>query len=116
MRLLLWHCSRLAYKDVGVSTRPTGIHDATPTPSEVQYDGSLLLVFVTIEAADTPDTIPEACSLVIDHHRMLGGLDRVVLMPFAHLSAQLSDPNEARRSIEDLGRAIGSSGVEIEVA
>lgn len=95
MKLLAWHCDFLLYRDERESTRPAGIHTVTPERSSAEHR-DVVLVFVTVEPADTPAHASGAAEAVAELVRQNGAINGCVIMPFAHLSQQLAPPDVAR--------------------
>jgi threonyl-tRNA synthetase len=109
VKLLLWHCSRLAYTDVSRSTRPHGIKEiGNERQLESLSRGRSVLVFVTVEATDGQSVVPSASLEITRYWEMVGGLDPIVVMPFAHLSHNLAKPYQANELIDELVESIAS--------
>ncbi|ABL78156.1 threonine--tRNA ligase [Thermofilum pendens] len=76
-----------------------------------------LVVFVTVEKGDgsSQDVVEEAAADVLDVFRRVGA-SRVVVYPYAHLSDDLADPEEAKRVLSQLAERISSAGVPVSRA
>lgn len=111
MKLLLWHCERLSYVDGKPSTRPEGIHQVAPTPTSGSFN-DLLVVFTTVESGDGEANIERATQEIQRMIKMIG--ERLVLlMPFAHLSNDLAEEEQATGAIAEIARRLAQGHSEV---
>jgi threonyl-tRNA synthetase len=96
MRLLIWHCSSLSSRDIRRSNRPAGIGALLADASEQSFS-EVLAAFVCIERHDSEATTGEAAKEIGALAKQLA-CTHVVLVPFAHLSAELM--TESTRALE----------------
>lgn len=109
MRLLIWHCSRVRYTDRRPSNRPADVHVEAPQ-GETTRHGDVLLVLTTVERDDRKDHVADATSAVLELEQVVRPRDGIVVMPFAHLSAELADPAIARQHIAALAESLTAAG------
>jgi threonyl-tRNA synthetase len=114
VKLLMWHCERLSYRDGKPSSRPIGIHEVPPTPTVGSYS-DVLVVFTTVEAGDDDGAIDRAASEVKRMIEMIGGRP-ILVMPFAHLSNRLAGPSRAEEAIAAVGAELEKADLEVNVA
>jgi len=96
MRLLIWHCSSLSSRDIRKSNRPAGIGGLVAEAREQSFS-EVLAVFVCVEQRDAEQTTGEAAQEISKLAEQLACND-IVLVPFAHLSAELM--TESARALE----------------
>lgn len=114
MKLLLWHCRELNYKDTMPSDRPHGIAKVQSERKSGHFV-DVLAVFVSIEDIDTEHEVDEATDSIISTLDMLGCRKEVVIIPFAHLSKALAEPQKAVLLIADLKERLESYGIATSV-
>ena len=112
MKLLLWHCDYLSYRDVKQSTRPLGIDASLKTPTAMEFT-DVLAVFVCVEAGDGTEMKESAVDLVVKALRRIGEAKQVVVVPFAHLSNKLALPSVAEDMIREIYDALISRGASV---
>jgi threonyl-tRNA synthetase len=94
MKVVLFHAREFETKVTGLSTRPSGIK-----PEPIKHSGqrcdNCVVVFVCVEVGDANSSA--VVRLVKEIKKMLSdsGGNKVVLAPFAHLSNNLADSDEA---------------------
>lgn len=115
MKLLLWHCSELNYRDTIPSDRPKGIA-TVQSEKKCGHFVDVLVIFVSIEDIDTEHEVDEATDSIISTLDMLGCRKEVVVVPFAHLSQALAQPQKAVLLIADLEKRLESYGIAATVA
>jgi len=102
MKLLLFHCSRVASKDLRRSNRPKGIESGAPAGRSFS---DVLLTFVCVEPWDGEGAIEQAKSTILNHLRIIRR-DHVVITPFAHLSNHLANSKQANLVIDALQKSL----------
>jgi threonyl-tRNA synthetase len=113
MRLLMWHCTSLASRDIRRSTRPASIRRLLARPVRVKYS-NVLAIFVCVEEGDSEATIPRAAQEVIKHSQLLKQ-DKIVVVPFAHLSSNImTDSVRARELIIVLADELAGARLSVE--
>ena len=111
MRLLLWHCRQLNFKDVKPSTRPSNVHMSTPKASVGTFS-NVVLCFACIEAEDVYETAAGASKAVADFASISSPKNGIVLMPFAHLSSHLAPPDKARTLLKTMADLLTESSAD----
>ena len=96
MRILLLHCDRVEYRPV--KKEIPSAEDVEPRPDSMD---EAAVALVTVEKGDGSAEAEEAAAAV---ERSLGriGCRRLLLYPYAHLSADLSAPDAALAVLRDL--------------
>lgn len=111
MKLLIWHCDRLESADRAKSTRPPEIKEVLGEKQKAVF-ANILAVFACIEEGDTRNETVEAVNSVISILEMLNCKREVVIIPFAHLSANIASPKVAVELLEQLQGALKETGIE----
>jgi threonyl-tRNA synthetase len=113
MKLLMWHCSSLASRDVRRSTRPTAIRRLLTRPVQTTYS-DVLAVFACVEEGDSAATIPAAAREVAIHSKLLKQ-NNIVVVPFAHLSSNImTDSTRARELIIVFADELSGAGLSVQ--
>jgi threonyl-tRNA synthetase len=94
MKLLLWNCRDLKYKDTIPSDKPPGIATVQGERRSGHFI-NVLLAFTCIEEMDSELEVDEAVQSIISTLKMVGPRREVVVIPFAHMSSNLADPRKA---------------------
>jgi len=94
MKLLLWNCRDLKYKDKIPSDKPPDIAIVRGARRSGHFI-NVLLVFTCIEGMDSELEVDEAVQSIISTLNMVGLRKEVVIIPFAHMSSSLADPRKA---------------------
>lgn len=114
MKLLLWHCRELSYKDTIRSDRPQGIAKVQSERKSGHFV-DVLAIFVSIEDIDSEHEVGEATDSIISTLDMLGSRKEVVIIPFAHLSKALAKPQKAVLLIADLRKRLENYSIATSV-
>jgi threonyl-tRNA synthetase len=101
MKLLLWDCKFVRFKDIKPSSRPEGIKQFSKEKTEGEFSNTLL-AFVCIERDDTELTIQKAVKEILKMLDMLRSPRDVTVVPFAHLSSNIASPLKSVSLIEEL--------------
>jgi hypothetical protein len=115
MKILLWHCSELRYVDTKISTRPLGIHRFRP-PLASDHFTDVLVAFVCVESPDSTDAAEAAAYEIAALADMVRPKNGIVIVPFAHLSSDLADPQTARSVIGRVAGKLGDNTPKVPVA
>lgn len=101
MRALLCHCKSYESEITGFSERPPGVQSETITQPTLHVEDAVV-VLITVETGDVPKVV--APRLVEEIEKMCRdtGHQKVVLLPFAHLSACLADSETSIRLIDEV--------------
>jgi threonyl-tRNA synthetase len=103
MKLLIWHCSKLASRDVRRSSRPRGISESVDAPRSESFV-DVLAAFACVESGDDEQSVEAAAREIAKLGRQVHCRD-VVIVPFAHLSRDLM--TDSRRAAGMLERIAG---------
>ena len=114
MRLLIWHCNRLESADRTKSTRPPEIKQVVSEKQKAAF-ADILAVFACVEKGDTKRETTEAIRSVISILEMLDGKREVVIIPFAHLSANLANPKAAIELLKALQQLLKEAAIETQM-
>lgn len=114
MKLLLWHCRELNYRDTVASDRPQGIAEVQSEKKSGHFV-DVLAVFVCIEDIDTEHEIVEATDSIVSTLHILGSRKEVVIVPFAHLSKSLAKPQKAVLFVARLKERLENYGIVTSV-
>ena len=95
MKLLLLHCDYVRYADRAESSRPSTVRLNSSSPRNEGFR-EVLLVLTCCEASDGTQVVSEAAVEVQKISTAIKPRDGIVIMPFAHLSADLASPRVAR--------------------
>jgi len=107
LRLLLIHCKTIGFKDIRKSNRPSGIN---PNREQEQSYKDILAVFICIENWDEKKEIEQGIQTVMDHLELIKKSE-IVLIPFAHLSYYLADPDKSFSIINQIASDFQNRGV-----
>ena len=107
VRLLLIHCKTIGFKDIRKSNRPLGIN---PNGKQEQSYKDVLAVFICIENWDETIEIEQGIKTVMDHLELIKKSE-IVLIPFAHLSYYLADPDKSFLIINQIASDFRKKGV-----
>lgn len=98
MKLLFNHVASFQY----TATEQTDVgRDLDEAETTGETDEALLLK-VCAEPGDDAATVTDAVAEISDVSNQLGGIDRIVLFPWAHLSDDLADPDTAQALLDAL--------------
>lgn len=114
MKLLLWHCRELSYKDTIPSDRPDGIAKIQSERKSGHFV-DVLAVFVSIEDIDTENEVVEGSDSIVSALDMLGSRKEVVIIPFAHLSKALAKPQKAVVLVTELKERLENYGIDTSI-
>ncbi|HEY4473815.1 MAG TPA: threonyl-tRNA synthetase editing domain-containing protein [Candidatus Paceibacterota bacterium] len=106
MRALLTHSKRYKVTITGLATRPDSIKPEPVTETE-QSSEKCVVVFVCIEAKDTPE-LAKQLGREVELMMQDVGDKKVVLVPFAHLSSNLASSELAIEVLNALQNALAS--------
>ena len=111
MKLLIWHCDRLESVDRAKSTRPPEIKQLVSEKQKAAFT-NILAVFACIEKGDTKRETAEAVKSVIAILEMIDCNREVVIIPFAHLSANLANPKAAIELLKASQQLLKEAAIE----
>ena len=111
MKLIIWHCDRLESADRTQSTRPPEIKQVISDKQKVAFT-NIVAVFACVEEGDTKSETAEAVKSVISILEMLNCKREVVIIPFAHLSANLASPKTAIELLKALQQLLKEASIE----
>lgn len=112
MKLLMWHCTTVSYRDVRRSSRPEGIGSLTSKPTTESFS-DVLAAFVCVERGDTEQTAAAGAWEVQQLGEQIACTD-VVIVPFAHLSSDLmTDSSEAYSLLLGVARRLRDLGLSV---
>jgi len=100
MKCLLLHCGSFHYK----LDHPTPAADKNVLEHENAYENALI-AFIAAERGDDVRCIQKASGDIVSLATKVGA-GSIVINPFAHLSANLGKPDEARVNLEALAQLI----------
>lgn len=110
MKLLVWHCSYLSYRDRRPSNRPAGVERFVAEAVEEKFTDTLV-AFVCVEKDDTEDSAAGAIEEILKLSDQMMRRD-IVLVPFAHLSSQLmTDSGRAKEILEIISTGLDRAGL-----
>jgi threonyl-tRNA synthetase len=112
MKLLVWDCKFVRFKDKRPSSRPTGIKQILKGKSEGEF-ANTLLVFVCIEADDDKLLIQDAVDEIHKILDMLKYKRDITIVPFAHLSSSIAFPPKAIFLINELEEQLKTLNVNV---
>jgi threonyl-tRNA synthetase len=114
MRALIWHVSALR-AEVTERGRSPLVEPAEPPIIET---GDALLVFAAVERSDEEDPVAVARTAAeeIAAHAKRLRVERVAVLPFAHLFADLASPTAAVAALNGVVADLRARGVEAERA
>ncbi len=111
MKLLIWHCRHLSYRDKRPSNRPEGVEQfAAEAVAESFTD--VLAAFVCVEKEDGEERSLEAVDEILKLVNLMKRRE-VVIVPFAHLSSRLmTDGARARELIRGVFTGLERAGID----
>ena len=109
MKILLFHCKHIGFQDVRKSKRPKGI---VPNSKVSQEFSDTLAAFICVEAWDKPEYTTEAINIILSHLKLVKK-NRVIIVPFAHLSYYLAPFELATSVLDDISRDLKSRKIEV---
>ena len=110
LRLLVWHCSKFAYRPVKKAIKNVRDIDR----SWKSYD-EILVIFITVELDDDLDMIDHVRDEIISMANDVKA-NRILLYPYAHLSSELAPIESAQQILEKLYLSLKESGLEVYMA
>lgn len=108
MKLLYNHVASFHY----TATEQTDIGPDLDDAKKTGETGEALLVKVCTEPGDDLDTVDRAVEEITDVSTQFGGIDRVILFPWAHLSDDLADPTTAQDLLDALADRTAAAGYD----
>jgi len=108
--MLVWHCSKFAYRPVKKAVKK--LEDIEKTWKSFE---ELLVIFITVELDDSLEIINYARDEIISMAKEVG-VTRILLYPYAHLSSELAPLESARKILESLYVSLKESGLEVYMA
>jgi threonyl-tRNA synthetase len=115
LKLLLWHCELVAYKDKRLSTRPEKLRGLPRKKSAAQFK-NVIAVFTCIESGDNHNHANSAVKEILSYAEMLGGKKEIVVIPFVHLSSKIAEPDVAIQIIAEIIRSLKLAGLSVHEA
>ncbi len=114
MRALLWHVSAFRAE---VTERGRSSRVEPPEPKVIATEEAIL-VLAAAEQADQPDPrrVGSLAGAAIASHARQLGVQRVALLPFAHLFVELAPPETAVAALEATLAALRANGLAAERA
>lgn len=114
MKLLLWDCKFIRFKDVRASTRPRCIKQLLKTKSSGQFKDTLA-VFICIEDDDKEAYCENAAKEIRKLLDMLNSPRDITIIPFAHLSSNIASPHKAISLIHKLANQLKASNLNVNI-
>ncbi|HEX5712266.1 MAG TPA: threonyl-tRNA synthetase editing domain-containing protein [Solirubrobacterales bacterium] len=110
MKLLVWHCSHLSYRDRRPSNRPAGVGQLVADAVEESFV-DVLVAFVCVEEGDTGEQTDGAVGEILKLSDQMKRRE-VVLVPFAHLSSCLmTDSATAQELLRGISSGLDGAGI-----
>lgn len=106
--MMIWDCGSYGSQVTGLSTRQVGriTHDSLDTDGHsIGIDEAVTVVFITVEQNDESVQLSNI-ALEIDAASQDWKRRKIVLVPFAHLSNQLANAEEAQQMIDELTKEL----------
>jgi threonyl-tRNA synthetase len=111
LRILFIHCDYFSF----TVTKPTKFAERVETLCKSCGIKDAFVAFVTIERHDDDKTVDRAVEeFKIKAHRL--GVENVIIYPFAHLSNEIGEPNQARKLIDLLLEKLKKENFNVEKA
>jgi threonyl-tRNA synthetase len=114
MKTLYIHADFMEYE----TKKPTPVAEELPEGHTKARAEEVLVAFITVEKKDESNVelVAEeaAIDLMVVAHKV--GAPRIMLYPYAHLSAELSDPQTAKSMLRKLEDILVEKGVEVHRA
>jgi threonyl-tRNA synthetase len=114
MKLLLWDCKFLRFKDKRPSSRPEGIKHFLKTRSEGQFE-NVLSVFVCVEENDNKLHVQKGVEEILKILNMLKSKRTVIIIPFVHLSSHIASPQIALSLINELASQLRMHALNVDM-
>ncbi len=114
MKMLFIHCDYFSY----LTTKPTKIAEKIVEGCKSCAFKNALVIFVTAEKCDAKNpkaVVEKSVRETIKMAEQLG-VKNLVLFPFVHLSDQISDPDTAKKIMEDFHKTLMTSGYPVDKA
>ena len=105
MKLLLWHCEFIEYKDKKRSTRPQELRAVRQSKTSARFS-NVVAVFTCIESGDNQTHVNIAVKEILQNLKMIGLERDIVIVPFVHLSSKIARPKDAIRVINELIKSL----------
>ena len=113
MKALLFHAEEYGAKFHSFSNRPKGIFCEEVGDKENQFCKNCVVVFITVEKGDSKAKVSRG--IVKEIKKMCGEVkrDKVVVLPFAHLSNNLCEPKRGFEILQGIEAALKKSGLKV---
>lgn len=112
MKLLVWDCKFVRFKDRRPSSRPKGIKQVLKAKREGEFNNTLL-VFVCVETDDDMSLIHDAIDEICKILEMFKYKRNITIVPFVHLSSTIAPPPKAMSLINELEEQIKKLNVNV---
>ncbi|MBN1385442.1 hypothetical protein JW968_00515 [Candidatus Woesearchaeota archaeon] len=104
MRSVLFHCRRYATRITRLANRPSDINPETVREHKQQID-NCIVAMISIEMRDKNEYV-EKMATEISHMAKETKNNRVVILPFAHLSNRLAEPKKGLDYLKKLEESL----------
>jgi len=115
MRGLIIKTKRFYSKDVEKSTWPKGIAKVRNFDKASRDFKNVVVVLICVENGDVSDYMRQLVRRVTDLNSQFYKLKQVVVVPFAHLSHNLTRPQIAKELIDELAAVLRNEKFKVDV-
>lgn len=112
MKLLLWHCEYVAYRDKRRSSRPEKLRQLPREKSSARFN-DVVVAFTCVEHGDSISYVNTAKDEIMRNIDMVRCKRNVVVIPFVHLSSRIAQPKIAMKIIGEIIKSLKAAGVTV---
>lgn len=113
MKGIIWRLQKMESEDIKKSTWPEGISKHREFEKEKKEFHDIIGIFLCIEEGDKEIYLNSLVRRVTDLNSQFYKLNKIVIVPFGHLSNKLEKPKQAKELIDKAVQKLKANGFEV---